>query len=315
MKVRMKEMTLREAYIDELLSQAASRDDFVTFDADSKEATHLKRFADEYPDKSYSFGIAEQNMVTAAAGFSTRGYNVFVSTYAMFVATRGLDQLLNTVAYPNLNVKFVLSHHGLDVGPDGVTHQVLADLAIMRAVPNMMVVSPADYNEMRSVIRYAMDYRGPMYIRMGKTPVPVIFDDGYVWEPGRPVEVVEGSGVTIFATGIGLRQALRALPVLEEDGIRPRVVNVSSLKPVDEEALSSFARKVKGVVTVEDHSRFGGLGGLVSEILSERSPTPVFRVGAADTFAEAGTPDELFGRYGLGEEDVVRAVRRALGGS
>lgn len=306
------EHNLRAVYADTLCELAATHERFVVLDADSTEATLVDRFRKRYPERAFSFGIAEQNMVSAAAGFATVGIKAFANTYAMFIAMRALDQVRNSVAYPNLDVKLVVSHYGLDVGQDGVTHQLIEDLAIMRAVPNLVVLSPADDLEMAQATRWTLTYPGPVYLRTGKTKVPRVHADDYTFKLGQPSVVRSGTDVTIFAVGVMVGRALRAAQRLAQDGISALVVNVATLKPIDEQAVVELAQRTGAVVTCEDHSRYGGLGGLVSEILGRHRPLPIEMVAVADCYAEAGTPDELFPRYGLSEAHVAAATRKVL---
>ena len=303
---------LREIYVETLCKLAKERADFVVLDADSKEATKVDRFARLFPDRALSFGIAEQNMVSAAAGFATTGIIPFVNTYAMFIAMRALDQVRNSVAYPNLNVKLVVSHFGLDVGSDGVTHQVIEDLAIMRALPNMIVVSPADDLEMAAATRFALQHQGPVYLRTGKSRVARVHKPGYEYQLGRPPVLIMGTDVTIFAVGVMVERALRAASEIRKEGISVLVANCSTLKPVDEEVIVSLACRTGAVVTAEDHNQYGGLGGLIAEVLSRHCPVPIEMVAVADRYGEAGTPKQLFERYGLSEAYIMQAVQRVL---
>lgn len=312
MQVENQQFSLREVYVENLCRLADQHSGIVALDADSKEATLLNTFSQLYPQRSFSFGIAEQNMVSAAAGMATTGLTPFVHTYAQFLAMRALDQVRNSVAYPNLNVKLVVSHFGLDVGADGVTHQVVEDLAIMRAIPNMVVISPADDIEMASVTKFVAQHRGPVYLRTGKSRVPRVHDANYEFELGKPSVLREGHDVTIFAVGVMVGHALRAAETLLQKGLSVQLVNCATLKPIDEATVVDCSLKTGAVVTVEDHNGFGGLGGLIAEILGRNCPLPLEMVSVKDQFAEAGTPDQLYDRYGLSERHIIQAVSRVL---
>lgn len=303
---------LREVYVDTLCQLAQEQDHIVALDADSKEATLLNRFARQFPNRTFSFGIAEQNMVSAAAGMATIGLTPFVHTYALFLAMRALDQVRNSVAYPNLNVKLVVSHFGLDVGADGVTHQIIEDLAIMRAIPNMVVISPADDIEMASALKFMLQHRGPVYLRTGKSKVPRVHDSSYAFELGKPSVLREGHDVTIFAVGVMVGHAVRAAETLLRKGVSVQLVNCATLKPIHEKSVIESALKTGAVVTVEDHNGYGGLGGAISEILGRNCPLPIEMVSVKDQFAEAGTPEQLYERYGLSEAHIVQAVSRVV---
>lgn len=305
-------VTLRLAYVDALIELAKDRDDFVVLDADSREATQVDKFGNKYPDRAFSFGIAEQNMVAAAGGFATVGFIPLAHTYAQFIAGRALDQVRNTVAYANLNVKLVASHCGLDVGQDGVTHQTLEDFAAMRTIPRMIVLSPADDIEMRQVTRYMLDNPGPTYVRIGKSKVPRVHDEKYQFELGRPNVLRQGTDVTIFAVGVMVQHALKAGEELAAAGISALIANCATIKPMQKDVVLELARKTGAVVTAEDHSIYGGLGGAVAELLAGSSPLPMEYVGVKDRFCEAGTPAELFDRYGLSPRYIVDAAKAAV---
>ncbi len=312
MNVETQRYNLREVYVDTLCQFAQEQDHIVALDADSKEATLLNRFAQQFPKRTFSFGIAEQNMVSAAAGMATIGLTPFVHTYALFLAMRALDQVRNSVAYPNLNVKLVVSHFGLDVGADGVTHQIIEDLAIMRAVPNMTVISPADDIEMASAVKFMLQHRGPVYLRTGKSKVPRVHDPSYTFELGKPSVLREGHDVTIFSVGVMVGYALRAAETLLRQGVSVHLVNCATLKPINEQAVIECALKTGAVVTVEDHNGYGGLGGAIAEILGKNCPLPMEMVSAKDQFAEAGTPEQLYERYGLSEAHILQAASRVV---
>jgi len=306
----MEKHNLRQVYVETLIRFARQDPRIVSLDTDSREATLSDRFAAEFPERSFSFGIAEQDMVSAAGGMATMGLIPFVNSYAMFIAMRALDQVRNAVAYPNLNVKFVLSHHGLDVGSDGVTHQLTEDVAIFRTIPNLQLLHPADSTEMRQMVEYAIQIHGPIIIKSGKSAVPMVMPADYVWRYGEPALVADGEKIAIIANGVMVHRALTARSIVQKQAnFSPRVINLSSLTDVNADTLLQLTDGVSHVVTVEDHSIYGGLGGIISEILSEHRPSHVVRMGMGRTFAQAGTPDELFARYGL---DAAAIARNAI---
>ncbi len=303
---------LRQVYIERLIELAANDDRIVSLDTDSQEATMADKFAAEYPQRAFSFGIAEQDMVTAAGGMATMGLVPFVNSYSMFIAMRALDQVRNSVAYPNLNVNFVLSHHGLDAGADGVTHQLTEDIAIFRTVPNLIMLSPADAVEMRQMVDFAVSHEGPVVIKSGKTKQLDVHDKNYVWKLGVPSVLAAGDQVAIVATGIMIEHAIGARSKLAALRVSARIVNLSTLNGVDHQAVLDSLEGCKLVITMEDHSIQGGLGGIVAEILCEHRPTKLIRLGLRDTFAECGSPVDLYRRYEMDAEAVVVRVKRLL---
>ncbi|MFH1995814.1 MAG: transketolase C-terminal domain-containing protein [Candidatus Omnitrophota bacterium] len=300
---------LRDVYVETLIGLAKKDRRIVILDADSKEATKTFPFAKKFPERSFSFGISEQNMVSAAGGMASCGLKPYVNTYSMFIAMRALDQLRNSVAYPNLDVAFVASHHGLDVGSDGVTHQTVEDVAIMRTIPNMKILIPADASEMRQMIIYTAARKGPFYIKSGKSKVPVVHSKNYKWKIGVPSIVAEGKEIAILSCGVMVEKALNARVCLLKDGIaEPRVINVSTIKPLRSDVLLKALKDISLIVTCEDHSVYGGLGGLVAELMSLKDPKRIHRIGLGDTFAEAGDPDKLFRKYRMDENEICRII-------
>ena len=305
---------LRQVYVKELIKHARENERIVSLDSDSREATMVDQFSSVFPERSFSFGIAEQDMVSAAGGMATMGLIPFVNSYGMFIAMRALDQLRNSVAYPKLNVKFVLSHTGLDAGADGVTHQLTEDTAIFRCIPNLRLLHPADSIEMVQMIDFAVKAEGPVIIKSGKSPVPNVHSENYAWRYGKPVLIASGEQVAIIANGVMVFRALSARKCLSENyGICPSVINMSSLTDVDVCSLLDLASGVQLIVTLEDHSIFGGLGGLVSEFFSEYRPTKIKRIGLKRTFAECGSPTELYNKYHLDENEVIRIIKEEIG--
>ena len=304
---------MRDAFGECLVRLAAQRQDFVVLDADVAGGTGTHIFRDAYPERFIQCGIAEQNMMSVAAGISTTGLIPIVTCYAVFGAMRALDQARNSIAYPQFNVKIVVSHLGLDVGPDGPTHQCLEDMAIMRSIPGFAVVSPADPAELNSSFESILDYNGPVYFRTGRSPLPPVYDSEKVrFELGRSQTLRQGKDATIMAVGVMVHRALSAANNLAEEGISVRVVNMSSIKPLDVGIIEESAHKTGCIVTAEDHNIMGGLGGAVAEVLADTCPVPLNRVGLKDRFAESGDPEELSVKYGLTPEDIYVAVKHVI---
>lgn len=303
---------LRQVYAETLCEIAATRKDFIALDADSREPTRIDIFTSKFPERSFSFGLGEQNMVTAAAGMATEGLVPFVNSYAAFTVLRALDQIRNSIALPNLNVKIVVSHFGLDVGVDGNTHQAIEDLAIMRSVPNISIISPADDIEMRQAVKYIVDHKGPVYLRTGKSNVIRVHTENYKFNFGKPSVLREGKDVTIFTIGVMTSRSLDAAEILKTKGVSAAVVNVSTLKPIDKVAIINMAKLNGAVLTVEDHNIYGGLGGLIAEILSTEYPLPMDRVGVPDRFGEAGKPDELYKMFEMDPESIANAAMQVM---
>lgn len=309
----MELFNLRQVYVDELIELAKQNNRIVCLDSDSKEATMVDKFARLFKDRSFSFGIAEQNMVSIAGGMSTFGLIPFVNSYGMFIAMRALDQVRNSIAYPNLNVKFVLSHHGLDSGPDGVTHQLTEDISIFRSIPNIKLLQPMDSIEIKQMVKFAVNTEGPVIIKAGKSPVPNLHSLDYEWKYGYPSLIEDGEKVAIIAVGPMVYRSTKARETVKEKfGFYPKVINLSSLTDVKVSKLLELTEDVKFIVTVEDHSIYGGLGGLTSEIFSENRPLKVFRIGLKDTFAECGNPDELYQKYDMNEKTIIRIIKQNL---
>ena len=309
----MELFNLRKVYVQELIEQAKHNERIICLDSDSKESSMLESFAEQFPERSFSIGIAEQNMVTMAGGMATMGLIPFVNSYGIFIGMRALEQLRNSIAYPNLNVKFVLTHHGLDSGSDGVTHQLTEDISILRPIPNIKLLQPADSIEMKQMTDFAIRTEGPIVIKAGKSPVPNINDVNFRWEYGSPALIADGEKVTIIAVGVMVARALKARDKIKEKlGFYPQVINLSSLTDVSVEKLLKHTSNTKLIVTFEDHSIYGGLGGIIAEIFSEYKPTKVVRVGLKRTFAESGDPEQLYERYDMNEDFLVKSVKNNL---
>ena len=308
-----KKVATREAYGKALAELSKVNENIVVLDADLSKSTKTADFKAVCPERFFNMGIAECNMMGVAAGLSTCGKIPFVSTFAMFAAGRAFEQIRNSICYPKLNVKVCATHAGLTVGEDGASHQTIEDLSLMRSIPNMVVLSPADDVETEAAIKAIADYNGPCYVRLGRLPVNTINDvSSYKFEIGKGIVVSEGLDATIVATGIMVEAAIEAKDTLSKEGINVRVINIHTIKPMDEEILVSAAKETGVIVTAEEHSVIGGLGSAVSEVLSEKCPVPVLKVGVKDTFGESGKPEELLKAYGLTSEDIVKKVRDAI---
>ena len=305
-------ITMRDAFGHALIDLAKIRDDFVVLDADVAGGTGVNIFRDAFPDRFIQCGIAEQNMMSVAAGLSTTGVIPIVTCYAVFASMRAIEQARNSIAYPNFNVKIVASHVGLDVGPDGPTHQAIEDISIYRSIPNFKMVSPADPAELKKALPVVLDHEGPVYFRTGRSPIPNIFDENVNFELGKGTIVREGSDATIIAVGVMVHRALDAADKLQRDGISCLVVNMSTLKPVDQELIVRCARETGCFVTAEDHNTYGGLGGSVAEVLAQNYPCPVEFIGIRDIFAESGEPEDLAEKYELTSPHITAAVKRVM---
>jgi len=302
----------RDAYGEGLREMGLENKDIIVLDADLSKSTKTNVFGKAFPDRFFNVGIAEQNLMGVAAGLAAAGKIPFVSTFAMFAAGRGFEQIRNSICYPKLNVKIAATHAGLTVGEDGASHQAIEDISLMRSIPNMTVIVPADAMEARHAVAFAAKYHGPVYLRLGRVSVPDVFGDGYKFEVGKAVELANGSDVTIIATGIMVSPARRAADELVAAGFSARVLNMHTIKPIDKEAIIKAAQDTGAIVTCEEHSIIGGLGSAVAEVVVENMPVPMERVGVLDTFGESGTPDVLLEKYNLTVADVVQAAKRVI---
>ena len=302
----------RDAYGEALLALGKKRPDIVALDADLSGSTKTNKFAKEFPDRFFNMGIAEQDMIGTAAGFALTGKVPFASTFAVFETGRAWDQIRLTVCYSNTNVKLVATHSGITVGEDGASHQALEDITLMRALPNMTVIVPADAAETASVINTVADHKGPVYVRLGRSKVPYVMPDNYKFELGKAFVFNMGKDVNIIASGIMVGIALNAAETLSVEGIDTGVINMSTIKPLDGETLLSAAKASKLIITAEEHSVIGGLGGAVCEFLSENCPVPVKRIGTQDVFGCSGAPDELLKLHGMTAENIVETVKNSL---
>ena len=306
----VQKMATREAYGKALAEFGAKYPDLVVLDADLANATKTNSFQKVFPDRHIDCGIAECNMMGIAAGLATVGKIPFASTFAMFASGRAYEQVRNSIGYPHLNVKLGATHAGITVGEDGASHQCLEDMALMRAIPGMVVINPSDAVEARAAVQAAIEYVGPVYLRFGRAAVPIINDrEDYKFEIGKGEILREGSDVTIVATGICVSSALEAADKLAADGISAEVINIHTIKPLDTELIVKSAKKTGKVVTAEEHTIIGGLGGAVCEALSEKAPTPVLRIGINDVFGESGTAAALVAKYGLDGAGIYAKVK------
>jgi transketolase len=303
----------RDAYGKALVDLGRQNRDIVVLDADLSTSTKTALFAKEFPDRFFNMGIAEQNLMGTAAGLAASGKIPFASTFAIFATGRAFEPIRNAIAYPKLNVKIAATHAGLTVGEDGASHQCLEDIAVMRAVPNMTIMCPADGVETEAVVRAAAAYKGPVYIRLGRAKVPMVYsEESCSFEWGKGITLREGSDVTIIATGIMVSMALEAAEDLMSGGISARVIDMHTIKPIDRELIVKAALETGAVVTAEEHSVIGGLGSAVAEVLGETVPVPVIRVGVEDTFGESGTAEELLIKYGLTPGCIMQAAEKAV---
>ena len=302
----------RESY-GNALAALGEKYDFVVLDADLAAATKTGTFKKKFPERFFDCGIAEGNMISVAAGIATTGKPVFASSFAMFAAGRAFEQIRNSVSYPNLNVKIGATHAGITVGEDGATHQCLEDIALMRSIPGMIVINPADDVEAKAAVEAALNINGPVYLRFGRMAVPVINDKpDYKFELGKGVKLVDGKDVTIVATGIMVDMALEASKVLANEGISARVINIHTIKPLDKEIIAAAAKETGAIVTAEEHNIYGGLGSAVAEAVCEACPVPVLRIGTEDKFGHSGKVPPLLEMYGLTVENIVAKAKAAI---
>ncbi|MBE6792011.1 MAG: transketolase family protein [Ruminococcaceae bacterium] len=302
----------RDGYADGLLAAAELYPDLVVLDADLAAATKSGVFKKAYPDRFFNAGIAEGNMIGVAAGLAATGRKVFASSFAMFAVGRAYEQIRNSVGYPHLNVKIGATHAGISVGEDGATHQCCEDIALMRTIPGMTIINPADAVEAKKAVLAALEMEGPCYLRFGRLAVPVVFDDDYTFEIGKGVELVGGTDVTVIATGLMVNEALIAAEQLKAEGISARIINMATIKPLDKEIVLKAAKETGCIVTAEEHSVIGGLGSVVAEVLSETTPVPVVRLGVNDTYGKSGPAVELLKLFKLSAEGIVEKVHEAL---
>ena len=305
----VKKVATRDSYGNALKELGHEHPDLVVLDADLASATKTSIFKKEFPDRHFDCGIAEGNMVVAAAGMSTMGLVPFVSTFAMFSAGRAFEQIRNSIGYPHLNVKIGATHGGISVGEDGASHQCCEDFALMRSIPGMTVICPSDDVEARAAVKAAYEMQGPVYLRFGRLAVPVFHDESYQFQIGKGEVVREGKDLAIIATGLMVNEAIEAAKTLEAEGISARVVNMATIKPLDEELVLDCARTCGKIITCEEHNVIGGLGEAVCGLLAEKLPTPVRKVGVNDEFGHSGPAAALLKQFGLSAEHVAQVAR------
>ena len=302
----------RDAYGKALVELGQKNDKVIVFDADLAAATKTGMFKKEFPERFIDCGIAEGNMMGVAAGMATAGYTVFASSFAMFAAGRAFEQVRNTIGYPHINVKIGATHAGISVGEDGASHQCCEDIALMRTIPGMTIINPADDIEARLAVMAAAETDGPVYMRFGRLAVPRIFDENYKFEIGKGVYLKEGKDVTIIATGLMVERALQAAEQLKAEGIDAAVINMATIKPIDRDIIIDAAKKTGAIVTAEEHSVIGGLGEAVAGVVAETTPVPVLRVGVEDTFGKSGPALELLEIFGLNAENICKKAKQAI---
>lgn len=309
----IKKIATRESYGNALAELGKEYENLVVLDADLAGATKTSIFKKAFPERHIDCGIAEGNMMGVAAGLATLGKIPFASTFAMFAAGRAFEQVRNSIGYPHLNVKIGATHAGISVGEDGATHQCNEDIALMRTIPGMVVINPSDDIEAKEAVKAAYDHYGPVYLRFGRLPVPVINDrPDYKFELGKGIVLREGKDLTIVATGLEVNEALITAEKLAGEGIEAEVINIHTIKPLDEELIVSSAKKTGKVVTVEEHSVIGGLGSAVCDVLSAKCPTPVLKIGVQDTYGESGPALELIKKYGLDSEGIYNSIKKFI---
>ena len=308
----MEKQATREAYGQALEELGAVRQDVVVLDADLSKSTKTSMFQSKYPERFFNAGIAEQNLMGLAAGFAAAGKVPFASTFAVFATGRAYDQIRNSICYPRLNVKIAATHAGITVGEDGGSHQALEDINLMRGLPNMTVLVPADGPEAKNAVKAAAEYEGPVYIRLGRSGVPTITEADAPFVIGKGRVMREGSDVTLIGCGMMVAKALEAADALAEEGVSAAVIDMSTIKPIDRELIVEWAKKTGAIVTAEEHNVIGGLGSAVAEVLVEEALVPMERVGIEDVFGESGTGGELVEKYRLTAEHIVEKARRAM---
>lgn len=307
-----KAIATRESYGNALVELGKEHDDFIVLDADLAAATKTGTFKKAFPNRFYDCGIAEQNMLSIAAGIAATGKKVFASSFAMFAAGRAFEQVRNAIGYPHLPVIIGATHAGISVGEDGATHQCCEDIALMRTIPGMTIINPADETEAKKAVKAALELDGPVYMRFGRLAVPVIFGDDYNFEVGKGVELKDGTDVTVIATGLMVNEALEAYEILKSEGISARIINMHTIKPLDKEIVLKAARETGAIVTAEEHSVIGGLGAAVSETVCEESPVPVVKLGVNDTFGHSGPAVKLLDEFGLRAANIAQKAKRAI---
>lgn len=302
----------RETYGETLADLGGKYPEIVVLDADLSSSTKTNIFAKKFPSRFFNMGVSEQDLMGTAAGFAAAGKIPFASSFAIFAAGKAWEQIRQSIAYPSLNVKIVATHGGITVGEDGGSHQTTEDIGLMRILPNMTVVVPADSIETRKALEAIVLHKGPVYMRLSRLKFPLIFDESYQFKLGKGTVIGEGKDVTIFACGLMLSQALKAREILKTQGVEAKLVNISTIKPLDEDLILACANETRAIVTAEEHSIIGGLGSAVAEVVSEKFPVPIRRIGVRDRFGTSGKAEKLLEYFGLTPEDIVKAVHEVL---
>lgn len=307
-----KKISIREAFGKKLVDLGSKHPEIVVLDADLSCSTQTKFFAKEYPERFFNVGIAEQNLITTAVGLASTGKVPFAAAFAVFITGRAYDQIRTSVCYPKSNVKIIGTHGGITVGEDGATHQALEDVSLMRGLPNMTVIVPADCNECEQALEFAAKHQGPVYIRVSRNNLPNVYDTNYKFDPTKAFRLKVGSDITIISNGDVLSEAYKASEILSQKGVNAEVISLPVVKPLDSKTILDSAEKTKRVITVENHSIYGGIGSAISELLSEKLPTRVLRIGVEDKFGQSGTPNELLKHYKLDAESIANRILEDL---
>ena len=307
--MELEKKATRQSYGEALKELGETNQNVVVLDADLATATKTEIFAKEFPDRFFDMGIAEQNMMSTAAGFATCGKIPYASTFAVFAAGRAYDQIRNSICYPNLNVKICATHSGVTVGEDGATHQMIEDISLMRVLPNMKVFSTSDDTQTKWLIKEISKIDGPCYVRLCRLATPIIYNENQKFELGKMVQIGDGTDATVFATGVTVSETIKAKEELEKQGINIRVIDVHTIKPIDKEMILKCAKETKKLISVEDHNIIGGLGSAISEVLTEIYPTKLERMGINDTFGKSGKAEELIKYFGIDSESIIKKVK------
>ncbi len=302
----------RQSYGEALVEIGRENGNIVVFDADLSTATKTNLFAKEFPNRFFDMGIAEQNMISTAAGMATCGKIAYASTFAMFAAGRAYDQIRNSVCYPNLNVKICATHAGITVGEDGATHQMIEDISLMRTIPNMTVLSTSDDIQTKWAVKEISKIKGPVYLRLSRLATPIIYDENQKFEIGKAIQIGDGTDGTIFATGVTVAEAIKAQENLKSKGIDVRVVDIHTIKPIDKEMIIKCAKETKKLISIEDHNIIGGLGSAISEVLTDEYPATLIRLGIKDTFGKSGKAEELMKYFGITAEKIVEQLDKNM---
>ena len=299
----------RQSYGEALLELGKENKNVVVFDADLSTATKTNLFAKEFPDRFFDMGIAEQNMISTAAGMATCGKIAYASTFAVFAAGRAYDQIRNSVCYPKLNVKICATHAGVTVGEDGATHQMIEDISLMRTLPNMTVISTSDDIETKWAVKEISKINGPVYLRLSRLATPVIYNENQKFEIGKAIQIGDGTDATIFATGVTVSEAIKAQEILKQNCINVRVVDIHTIKPIDKDMIIKCAKETKKLISIEDHNVIGGLGSAISEVLTDECPTKLIRLGINDTFGKSGNAVELMEYFGITADKIIEVLK------